>query len=199
MSYKTIFGDATNYVNLSSTGILLNGTAKYKSRERVPVAGLGKAVAAPVNTYVGNYMGLAFAINDTVYYNISLPYRWDELTAINANLLWAINEAYATNSGEVQWQLDWSATPKDMSEALDAPTHFGTLVTGDINIPVTAKTLADTTFSTSVPQASLSAHDLLGFKLSRIAIVAGNNPTAAPIAFELELVMTFNKLGEIAT
>lgn len=190
-------GDANNYVNLSKTGIDLAGTARYKRRIRVPIFGLGKAVAAPVDTYVGNYMGYAFDINDIVYLTQGIPYRWDELTVMDANIIWAINEAYALQNAEVKWQIDWSATPKDDGEAIDAPPHTGTITTGDVNISATAYYLISSAFN-SVPAANFEINNLLGIKLLRVALDDGVNPIADPIALELELIMTFNSLGEHA-
>ena len=105
-----------------------------------------------------------------------------------------INEAYATANGETQWEVAWSACPSDASEAVDAPTHTGTIDSGDINIPATAKFLKEETLGT-IAAASLATGDELGMTLKRVALDGGSNPTAEPVITCIGVVYTRNRLG----
>jgi len=144
---------------------------------------------------VGNNDGWQFGINDDIVFDFEVPHDWDSSTDINIVIYWAINEAYVTNSGEVQWQVAWSAIPPDETESIAAPTHTGTIDYGDQNIPATAYYLTKTGDGTIVA-ASLAAGDLVGLTVTRVALDGGNNPTAEPIIFHVEVHYTANKLGE---
>ena len=85
--------------------------------------------------------------------------------------------------------------PEDGSEAVDGATHTGTLDSGDVNIPATAKGLQEITIGT-IPAASLAAHDVVAIKLSRVALDAGNNPSPEPVLIQAEFEYIANKLGE---
>ena len=190
------FGDSENYVKLGSDGVSLVGDARYKRRIRIPITATGKAVAAPTTVYAGNFVGYEFAINDEIYFTSEIVQRWDEITNIDVLVNWCINEVYATNSGEVQWEMSWSAVPGDGSEGINVPAHSGTLVTGDLSIRTVLYGNSKASFSTNLPAINLTQEDLLGFKLKRIAIVGGNNPTANPVVLQTEMVVTLNKLGQ---
>ena len=113
------------------------------------------------------------------------------------HISWYVNEAYSANSGEVQWRMDWSLTPHDETEAIDAPTHTGQVDSGDINIPTTAKTVHHVT-SLTISASNIADHDdILGAKLSRIALTAGNNPTAKPTIIGVHIEYTALDLGEL--
>ena len=106
---------------------------------------------------------------------------------------WYIDEAYATNSGEVQWRIDYSLCAHDESEAVDNCTE-GNIVSGDQNIPATAKYLTETDIG-DIPNASISAGDELGIKFSRVDIDDGTDPTADPVVVNIYLEYTADKLG----
>jgi len=196
MSHKTTFGDSTNYAKFKLDGELnLHGTAKYQRRIRIPIQSTGKAVAAPTTVYVGNFSGYAFGIGDSVYFVQELPKRWDGITDIQLNINWAVNEVYATQSAKVKWQLDWSAVPEDGSEGINNPTHSGTLTTGDVNIGTVLYGERETAFTAIIPATSLSESDVIGLKLTRVALDAGVNPTAIPIGLQVEFIITMDKLG----
>lgn len=156
---------------------------------------LGLGVSSPTGTKIGDYLGWAYTINDDSLFDVCLPNDWKSGTDVEVYVLWAIDEAYATGNGEVRWQLDWSAVPRDASEALDAPTHTGSDNSGDINIPATAKTLTSSLVET-IAAANLSADDVLGIQFSRVAIGDGNNPTAEPTVLALQFKYISNISGE---
>lgn len=190
------FGDISNYVKVGKTGILLKGNARHKRRIRIPTTATGKAVAAPTTVYAGNFVGYQFALNDEIYYTSEIVQRWDGATNIEVLLNWCVNEVYATNNGEVQWQIDWSAVPGDGTENINSPTHSGTLVTGDINIGTVLYGNFKTSLSTDLPAVNLNQQDLLGLRLKRIAIDDGSNPGVNPVILQVEMIITVDKLGQ---
>lgn len=191
-------GDASNYTDIKSDGeINLVGNARVNTHQVIPHTQLATSSSggtAPDQVFLGAYTGYSYDIGDSSAMNIELPHDHDTSEDIEVHISWAINEAYATNSGEIQWQLDWAAVPYDGSEALDAPTHSGTDTSGDINIPATAKGLIHTT-NLTIPNGSIDALDTLGIEITRIAIGDGNNPTADPVIIEIHLEYVKNKLG----
>lgn len=137
-------------------------------------------------TSIGNAEWQAFSIGDYVTFQTELPEDVEVGRDINLYIDRAIDEAYATNNGEVQWQVEWALVPTNGAEALDAPNHSWTLSTGDINIPNTAKWLLETD-NLVIPSSNISEWDLLVAKVSRIAIDDGNDPTADPVAFTMHM------------
>ena len=153
-------------------------------------ANFGKGATAPTQVTVGNYNGWTFTIGDDSVFNIELPHNMDSSQNIEVHITWAINEAYATANGEIQWQVDWSLVPHDKTETLTAPTHTGTLTSGDIDIPATAYAVDHVVFT--IPAANVADLDTLGVTFSRIALVGGVNPTAEPTIIAAHLEYTTN-------
>lgn len=189
-------GDSSNYLNIASDGtITMVGTARVTNHLTMTTQDLGVGSSPPTAIFIGNYAGKSYTIGDDSIVSIKPQHDIDETADIAVHVTWAINEAYATNSGEVQWQLDWSLTPAAGGEALDAPTHSGTIKSGDIDIPATAKHLVHTT-SLIIDAANYAYDDVLGIQLSRVAIDGGNDPAAAePVIVEWHLEYTKNKQG----
>jgi len=158
-------------------------------------AAFTKGTTAPTQVILGNLNAWEFDIGDDVVMTIMLPFDWATGTDITIKVCWYIDEAYVADK-EIQWRVDWSALPHNFSEAVDAPTHSGQIDSGNINIPAIAKRMGLSTIGTIVA-ANLSAHDMLGFTLSRIA-VTNDNPTADPAIHHLIIEYTADKLG-IAT
>ena len=158
------------------TAVTLGAQAEHISIQN---ANFGSGATAPTQTNVGNYNGWSFGINDDSIFNLELPHNLDSAEDIEVHISWVVNEAFATNSGEVNWQIDWSLTPWDGTEAIDAPTHTGTVTSGDVNIPTTAYHIEHTIMT--IAAANVADLDTLGVTLSRIALVGGTNPTAEPV------------------
>ncbi|MCP4597050.1 hypothetical protein [Neptuniibacter sp.] len=190
-------GDGTNQVNIASDGeITLSGTARVVKEAKVNIVSLAPGASGANQTSLGTYAGWAFGINDDMLTEFEIPFDWDSSTAIELKVYWAIDEAYGdAPNGEIQWEINWSACPTGATEAIDAPTHTGTIDFGDQNLPATAKYLTKTSGGT-IASASLTAGDLIGFQVKRVALDGGTNPTAEPIAFHIEVEYTSNKLGE---
>lgn len=186
-------GGATNYASFAADGTFtLAGTAKANVCFQFANASLGKGSVAPDEIIVGNYWGWSYDINDDSVFTIKLPDDYASGTDVEIHIRWAVNEAYITNSGEVQWQATWSAHPADASEAID---DAGTTDdSGDINIPATAYFLTQTLIET-IPGGSLSAGDEIGITIKRIALVGGADPVADPVVTCVGFIYTVDKLG----
>jgi len=153
-------------------------------------ADFGKGNTKPTQIILGNYTGWEFDINDDSVMDIALPHDVDITGSLIIHISWFVNEAYSTNSAEVQWQAKYSFTPQDGSEALDAPVHTGTLTTGDINIPTTAKTVVHTSnlvIPANIIERSVEWHDIMGLTIKRIALNSGVGPTAKPTVVSVHI------------
>lgn len=189
-------GDTTNYAEIKNDGeINLNGTARVEKEFELNAISLAPGSTGPDATILGNYLGYSYDIGDDSVTTFEVPHDYDITADLEVYIYWYINEAYATNSGEVQWRIQWSATPTDASEAVDAPTHTGTIDFGDQNIPATAKFLIKSNKGT-IAAASLSEGDVLGFTVDRVALDDGSNPTADPVILRIEVEYKSNRLGE---
>ncbi len=160
----------------------------------IPQANFGKGATAPVQVILGLYTGWEFDISDDAVFSIDLPDDLDDTENMEVHIHWYCGETYAANSGEVQWQIDWGFTPDDETEAVDAPTHSGSLASGDIDIPAIAKSLIHTTIV--ITSSDITAKDTLGMKLERIALVGGTDPTLKPtiLTMHLEYMSKFSLL-----
>lgn len=189
-------GAPTNYTRFAPDGELTQfGTARTMKEFQLTATSFSPGSSGALEVNVGNYHGWSFGINDDIVMNFEIPHDWDSSTNLQIFIYWAINEAYATNNGEVQWRIRWSATPPSSTEAISAPTHTGTIDFGDQNIPATAYYLTESAGG-SIASSSLSAGDLIGITLDRVALDGGNNPVAEPIIFHIEVHYISNKLGE---
>ena len=186
----------TNYVNIATDGTLsLVGNARKTKHIVISDANLGKGASAASEVIIGNFAVWEFGISDDAVLTEEMLPDWAVGTDIEIHVHWQCNEAYVTNSGEVQWQVDWSALPHDNTESIAAPTHTGTLDSGDVNIPAIARYLTSTQIGT-ISGASLAAEDSLGLTLSRVALDGGANPAAEPGILHLEIHYVCDKLGE---
>jgi hypothetical protein len=194
----TRLGDSTtNYAAFAADGELtLAGTARVKKSLDFTGAQLERGATAPTAVSVGDYTTWEYDIgDDSIIDAFEIPHDWASGTDLTVELHWQINEAYATNNGEVQWRVDWSATPDDASESIAAPTHSGQIDSGDVDIPATARYLTKTVIGT-ISGSDIALGDEIGMTLSRIAIDGGSDPTADPGAIHVHVVYTADKLGE---
>jgi len=183
-------------VTINDAGqITLLTTARVLKEAISPLDGIGKGATAPTLTRLGNTHGYAFAVNDDGYMSFEVPTNWDGSTGIDIRIHVYTNEAYAFNSAEIRFQGVWCAVPEDGSEAVDGATHTGTLDSGDINVLAVAKGMLDLSLGV-IAAGSLAAHDTVFILLSRIALVAGNDPAVNPVVIHAEFEYIANKLGE---
>ena len=169
-----------------STPVLLPQTEHISIQN----ANFGSGATAPSQVIVGNYNGWSFGIGDDSVFNLELPHNMDSAENIEVHITWAINEAFATASAEVNFQVDWSLVNHDDTEPVNAPNHTGTVTSGDINIPTTLYHVVHTVFV--IAAANVADLDTLGVTLSRIALVGGTGPTAEPVVIAAHVEFTTN-------
>lgn len=195
-------GAPTNYARFAPDGeLILAGTARVTKEIVLGSADLRMGASDPglvvekLNAVLtGNYVGYYYGITDNSIFTFTIPADWDPATDISIYIYWYINEAYATNSGEVQWRIKWSACPANETEAVDGATHTGTIDYGDQNIPATSKFLTRTSAGT-ISAASLAAGDLVGINMDRVVLDGGNNPAVDPVVVKVGVEYISNKLG----
>ena len=185
-------GDAaTNFAAFAADGELtLTGTARVTKHLVLGFAGIGLGATAPALTRLGNVIGYAFTVGDDGYFTTEVPPDWDSSTAVEVVLH---NYTNAT-TGNIKFQATWSALPHGGTEAVDAPTHSGTLAPAQIAVPGTAKAFQEYSLGT-IAAASLSDNDALFFLVSRVAKTSGSDPAQEPVLILIELLYTANKLG----
>jgi hypothetical protein len=192
----TKIGDATNYMSVAADGeITLAGTARVKKMIDMAGGTLEFGSTAPAAVSFGIYLAWSYDIGDDSALVFELPHDWASGTDLEVYVDWVINRDYATENGEVQWNVTWNAVPHDASEVI---TGAGTtLDPGDQNIPANANTLTRTTMGT-IAGASLSAEDEIALYITRVAIDDGNDPGGAvdPAITHILVEYTADKLGE---
>ena len=172
--------------------LALAGLGRTVRDVEIPLSGLGKGVAAPADVYLGNYIGYEFTTNDTVYHSTEMPYDWDESTDLLIEIHWYIDEAVGTPNKEIAWEVYYTATKEDGTEAVNSGS--ATVASGDIVIPTLAKSLTQTTFA--IPLAALEHDDVIGIIIKRVAIADGSAPTAKPVIVGAMLEYTVHSLGK---
>jgi hypothetical protein len=189
-------GSDTNYTNISTSGVqTMVGNARVQCKKIISLDALGRGVTAPALVRLGNFAGYEYDIGDDSYFSFEPPEAWDSSTPILIKVYWYVDEAYVDHSAEVRWQGIYSCVPDNGTEAVDAPTHTGTVNTGDINVPAIAKAL--TTGTLTIPAASIVADDVIGILFSRIALAGGTNPhSGKPTIVRVEIYYITNKLGK---
>ncbi|MBW1965369.1 MAG: hypothetical protein JRI40_09195 [Deltaproteobacteria bacterium] len=187
-------GDTTNYCQIANDGeITFVGTGRSYVCVMI-TSHLEHGSTSPDHAVVGNYCTWKYDIGDDSSFVIEVPHWADTSEAAEIHVAWCIDEAYAA-SKEVQWQVDYSCTPHDKTEAIDNPTHNGQLKSGDVKIPVIAKGLEHTNIG-DIPAAHMVDHDIIGIKFSRIAIDDGDNPAQDPNVINVHIRFIKKQLGE---
>jgi hypothetical protein len=189
----TRLGDSTtNYAAFASDGTLsLVGTAQVNKEFRVPLSDFNPGASGPTAALHDIFPTYEFSIGDDMHTSFEIPTDYASGTDITIEVYWAINEAYATNSGEAQWSSAWRAVA--VGEVITGGSS-GTVDFGDVNIPATANTVVKT--EGTISGASLSAQDLVAFNGARVALDGGNNPTAEPYIIDIRVEYVSDKLGE---
>ena len=184
--------DNTNYASFATDGELtLTGTARVNKEFNVPLTDFNPGASGPTKALHDIFPTFEFNIGDDMHTSFEMPDDWATGTDLTVEVYWAIDEAYATNSGEVRWNADWRAVA--VGELISGGSS-GTMDFGDINIHATANTIVKT--ESTISGASLTADDLVAFNGSRVALVAGNNPTAEPYIVAVRVEYIADKLGE---
>lgn len=180
-------GTTNNWSNADGTRVI-GGSPSNDFFNHVDIANgaLGNGSSAPTQTIYNNFTAWRYALNDDSVITIELPHDLDATQDISMHIVWAINEAFATNSGEVQWQMDWSIIDAFGGDVVTSPPATGTVKTGDIDIPAVANTVVHTT-NLTISASNFSSKNILGAKISRVALDGGSNPTANPQVISMHL------------
>ena len=189
------FGGHTDKVGIGSDGTLtLYGDARVKKEFTIGAVNLDPGNQGPDAVILSNTLGYSYDIGDDSVMSFEVPYDCDTSEDIKIEIYWYINEARTGSNEEVQWRCRWSACPADASEAIDAPTHSGTIDFGDQLIPTVAKYLTEV--SGIIAAASIDDGDFVSMTIDRVALDGGTNPTADPVIVQIEVEYTMNKLGK---
>lgn len=192
---KIRVGSDDNYAQIADDGeITLAGTARVEKEFSINAISLAPGSTGPDAVILGNSIGYSYDIGDDSVVNFEIPYDCDTSENIKIEIYWYINEARSGSNQEVQWRIQWSACPANATEAIDAPTHTGTIDFGDQLIPATVKYLTEV--SGTIAAASISDGDFVSMTVDRVALDGGNNPTADPVIVQIEVEYTVNKLGK---
>jgi hypothetical protein len=186
-------GIQDSLVTIDDTGqIELLTTARVKKEFTIPLSDFNPGASGPTPALQGIFPSQEFTINDDMHTAFEVPSDCDTSVDLTIEIYWGINEAYATNNAEVQWQVIWRAIA--VGESVTAGGSSGTIDFGDVNIPAAVNLLAKT--EGIIAAASISQDDLIAINLSRIALDGGNNPAVEPYVIMVNLEYTANKLGE---
>jgi len=183
-------GGTTNNWSAPDGTLILGGSPSedFHAHYSFSNGDLGNGSTPPTQIIYNNLTGWRYTIGDDSVLTVELDHDVDTTKDVSLHIVWGINEAYATNSGEVQWQLDWTTFSSYTGNAA-SPTASGTEVTGDIDIPATANDVVHTT-SLVIDAADIERLDIIGAKISRVALDGGNSPTAEPVILSVHLEYT---------
>ena len=172
-------------VNASSGNVSFDGTLTTANVTRyihvTPAAMMldTSANEDPDEANSGNAPVLTF--NDTekniVYFGFRVPEDWKSGTDINIEVIWTS----ATTSGNVEWEIDYTAVPTDGTEATASD---GTDAYIDA-APGTASYVLTTGSNLTVPSGSLAAGDMVFIQLFRDAQAGNGDDTLAGTALLL--------------
>ena len=194
-------GESTNegspvedfFANIPSP-VGLTGDGKVEIEFTVQAVNLDKGNQGPDAVILGNTLGYSYDIGDDSVFSFEIPYDCDTSEDLRVEIYWYIDEARTVANEEVQWRVQWSACPADATEAIDGPTHTGTIDFGDQLIPEVAKHLTE--ISGTIAAASIVDADYVSCTIDRIALDGGTSPTADPVIVQIEIEYIKNKLGK---
>ena len=181
------------FANIPSP-VELTGDGKVESEFTVQATNLDKGNQGPDAVILGNTLGYSYDIGDDSVFSFEIPYDCDTSEDLEIEIYWYINEARTGANEEIQWRIQWSACPADATEAIDGPTHTGTIDFGDQLIPTVAKYLTE--ISGTIAAASIVDADYVSCTIDRVALDGGTDPTADPVIVQIEVEYTKNKLGK---
>lgn len=155
----------------------------------IPISMLAVGAALPPTPVsVAPYRGFAYTINDESIFSCPIPKDWQPGSTISLYIRWGCNETYALGSGEVAWNGYYMTVANDMTQVIGAGTTANT-TTADINIPTLARQQRENLLVTIIA-ANLAVGDTLGFRITRVALAGGANPTAEPEIYAAYLSYT---------
>ena len=191
------FGNTASYTQIGDSGqVTFVGGAKHSKIYCLPLDSLGKGSVKPTEAILGTFSGYAYGIGDDSKFDFLLPWNYAVGTDISLCAVQYVNEDYATNSAHVSWQLDYACVPTSGGETIDSPTHTGTLLSGAVAIPSSARNTQ--VLSVVLTASDVSPGDVIGISFSRIANAGGEgNPGVEPVLINFGFHYEINKLEEI--
>lgn len=183
---------ASDYAQFANDGTFtLFGSARVLKTIDMAAASFATGAGTPNLIAVGNYAAWEFGVNDSSPMTFEIPHDWAVGTDITLKVDWGCAEGDAGD--EVRWNITWSATPHDNTEALDVAGT--TLDAGDVACTANANYLTRTTVGT-IAGASLAAEDEIGLTIANVALVGGTSPGNDPYITHTYIEYTSDKLGE---
>jgi len=190
-------GDATNYMEVKTDGELrLHGTARVKRHLYIWSPALQKkGNADPDAGWEGLFATYDFdkTIEQELYYTMNVPYRWDNTTDINFNILWEHETNQADADKKVVWGIEYMAIAE--GEVLDGATSTTTEASaGSHNVDAGKR--VDTIFTTGIPSSGLAPHGQAGLRIYRDADSGDDDLDEDVKMIGVHIEFTQNKLGK---
>ena len=195
-------GGVTNYAQFKADGeVNLHGTAKVWRHLRVGAANWkGHGVNAPTENTEGVFFTVDFdnTADDSAYFTLIVPYRWDGTTDIEFAVDWFYDgggsPGTVEDAGTVCWGLEYKSI-----QAGELVTGVGTVIGKTSAGNHESDKMVRTVFTTKILAANLTVGDIIGLRLFRD--VDGGEDDGDTLATDARLLNTHfhfvqNKLGE---
>lgn len=192
---SVVVGNGTSYTTIGESGqISFVGGARIQKQVDIPIANVGFGVNKPTQTYIGHFTGWAYGIGDDSSVEFHVPDDWASGTDITLLAHLYVNEDYATNSGQITFQIDYACVPSSGGETIDSPTHTGTIQFGPTAIPQSARNVLEG--SVVITASNIAAEDLVGITFERIANPGAEPaPAAEPVILDIHIHYWADRLG----
>jgi len=180
--------DETGFLHIDADGLITTAARDTRNIRRVP-QDLSLGSQGPDSVIVGYFEGVSYDIGDDSIFTIDVPDDCDTSEDLTIKICVATDEAYATASGEIQWEIPWRTVKKDGTEIITSEGQTGTIDSGDLNIPTEANAMMEYTLGT-IAATNIDAGDGIGLQLKRVAPDDGASPTADPVIFHFSMLYT---------
>lgn len=189
--------DGNNSVQLNWYGPpTCAGTAMPTRTIAIPCSELAIGYISPDPVLTGYFRGMSYDIGDDSIFTVKVPNEAysDPDTQVNleVSVLWYAAEPYSLASGEVQWQIEWGSNFCQANVAIDAPAYSGLFKSGDQPIAGLSKAVTSTLIGTA--SGIIYNQDIVGFKLSRVALDSGTDPIPDPVVVGVLVQYVADKL-----
>ena len=173
--------------------LTMTGGGRIYRHYYVPAGAFRKQGAAdPDQGWEGLYETQDFdaAAEQSLYWNVNLPYRWDSDADFNVHIFW-LHDANAADANKyVRWGVEYKSVA-----AGEAVAGVGaTIHKNQAGLNTTQGLLILTNFTEAIANAALATHDQLGIRFFRDATVDDMPGDARIIEVHFEFIM--DKLGE---
>ena len=188
------FGETSNYAMFQHDGELnFSGTARINRHYYIENFRFKKPAANyPDDGWEDIYPTLDFDKNteQSAYFIMNLPYRWDSSTDITVVALWMYDTNAADAAKSVCWGVEYNS--KAIGEAITGSTVTITQAQAAIN--TNEGKLISTEFTTKILASNLATHDQLAIRFYRDVANDDYGHDARFLGLHIEFVM--NKLGQ---